>query len=320
MKRLVFVFFILALLLPAQELHAQPFPSKPIKVVVPYPPGGVVDIIARVVGEHMSQRTNQPVIVENRPGAGTIIGTEAVARAPADGHTLVLASPAHTINISLYPELSWHPLQSFAPVVMVGMIPNVILVDASVPARTLADFVAYAKSRPGQLNYVSVPGSTIHLATEMFKQMANIDVVPIPYKAAPQGLAALRAGEVTLGMVGIGLAQPLLKSGHVRALAVTSARRSPAMPEVPTVAESGFPGLEVSTWYAYLAPAGTPQAIVAKLNSEVRAALANGAVAEKLARIGAEFSPGSPEELRTFLESDVERWAHVIRRGNIKLD
>ena len=300
---------------------AQPFPSKPIKVVVPYPAAGVVDVIARSVGERLSQSMGQPVVVENRTGAASNIGTEAVARAPADGYTLVVASPAHSVNISLYPKLSWHPIKSFAPVAMVGVIPNVIVVHPSVPVKTLKEFVVYAKSKPGQLNYASAgQGSSVHLAAELLKQMAGIFVLHIPYGGQPGAVNAIIAGDVQMMPLTMALAKARIQSGQMRGLAVTTPTRSPAMPELPTVAESGYPGFDVSTWFAFLAPAGTPADVVTKLNAEINAAMKQPDVATRLQNIGAELKPGTPQDLQKFLEADIDRWAKVIKQAGIKLE
>jgi tripartite-type tricarboxylate transporter receptor subunit TctC len=301
--------------------QAQSFPSKPVKVVVPYPAGGVVDVIARAIGEPLAKSLGQPVVVENRTGAASNIGTEAVARSPADGHTLVLASPAHTVNISLYPKLTWHPIKSFAPVAMVGVIPNVIVVHPSVQANSLNELIAYAKARPGQLNYASAgSGSSIHLAAEMLKQMAGIFVLHIPYRGQPEAVTAVIAGEVQMMALTMALAKARIQAGQMRGLAVTSPTRSPAMPDLPTVAESGYPGFDVNTWFAYLAPAGTPAEVVNRLNTEINAAMKQPAVMTRLQNVGAELRPGSPGDLGAFLETDIDRWAKVIKQAGVKLD
>ena len=310
-----------ALTLASTGALAQAFPSKPIKVVVPYSAGGVVDVIARAVGEQHARNVGQPVVVENRVGAASNIGTEAVAKSPADGYTLVLASPAHTVNISLYPKLSWHPVKSFAPVVMVGVIPNILAVHPSVPAKTVAELVAYAKARPGQLNYGSAgAGSSVHLAGEMFKQAAGIFMLHIPYRGQPEAATALVAGDVQVMPLTMVLSKPRVESGQLRGLAVTTPKRSAAMPQLPTLAESGFPGFDVSTWFAYLAPAGTPNEIVSKLNADLTAAIRHPEVTKRLQNVGAELNPGTPQDLQRFLEADIERWAKVIQQAGIKLD
>lgn len=311
----------LLLLACAGTASSQAFPSKPIKVIVPYPAGGVVDVIARVVGERMAQTTGQPNVIENRVGAAGSIGTEAVARSAADGYTLLVASPSHTVNISLYAKLAWHPVGSFAPVAMVGVIPNVILVHPSVPARTLAEFVAYAKTRPGQLNYASAgAGSSVHLAAELLQQIAQIQLVHIPYKGQPEAVTALITGEVAMMPLTMALAKVRIQAGQARPLAVTTPKRSAALPDMPTVAESGYPGYEVSTWFGYLAPAGTPNEVVAKLNAEIGAALKHPDVDKRLVNLGAELDIGTPQDFRKFLEADMARWARVIKQAGIKAD
>jgi tripartite-type tricarboxylate transporter receptor subunit TctC len=316
--RLACAFLLSAL---ACNATAQPYPSKPIKVIVPYSAGGVVDVIARAVGDRMSQTMGQPSVIENRVGAAGGIGTEAVARSAPDGYTVVVASPSHTTNISLYSKLSWHPLTSFAPVAMVGVIPNVILVHPSVPAKTLAEFVAYAKERPGKLNFASAgAGSSVHLAAELLKQMAQIDLVHIPYKGQPEAVTALITGDVAMMPLTMALAKARIQSGQARPLAVTTAKRSAALPDMPTVAESGYPGYEVSTWFGYLAPAGTPAEIVNRLNTEINAALKHPDVEKKLVNLGAELDPGTPQAFAKFLEADMNRWAKVIKQAGIKAD
>ncbi len=300
---------------------AQTYPSKPIRVVVPYPAGGGLDVIARSVGERMAQTIGQPSVIENKVGAAGSIGTELVARAAPDGYTLLLASPSHTTNISLISKLPWHPLTSFAPVAMVGVIPSVILVHPSVPAKTLQEFVAYAKSKPGQINYASAgAGSSVHLAAELLEQMAQIKLVHIPYKGQPEAATALITGEVSMMPLTMALAKARVQAGQVRPLAVTTPKRSSALPDMPTVAESGYPGYEVTTWFGYLAPAGTPPEVVNKLNAEVNAAIRNSDVQKKLVALGAELVPGTPQAFGKFLEADMARWTRVIKQAGIKAD
>ncbi len=300
---------------------AQTFPTKPIRVIVPYPPGGVVDVIARSVGEQMTKAMGQPSVIENRVGAAGAIGTEVVARSAPDGYTLVVASPAHTTSISLNSKLSWHPIKSFAPVGMVGVIPNAILVHPSMPAKTLAEFISHAKANPGKINYASAgAGSSVHLAAELLEQMAQIKMVHIPYKGQPEAVTALVAGEVSMMPLTMALAKARVQAGQARALAVTTPKRSPALPELPTVAESGYPGYEVSTWFGYLAPAGTPPEVVNKLNAEINAALKHPDVEKRLVALGAELDPGTPAAFGKYLEADMTRWARVIKQAGIKAD
>ena len=297
---------------------AQTWPQRPLRVVVPFPAGGIVDIIARALGEPMAKSLGQPWVVENLTGASGSIGTDAVARAPADGHTLLLASPSHTTNLSLVKSLPWHPLRSFSPVTMVGSIPNLILVHPVLPVKSVRELVALAKRRPGELNYASAgPGSAINLAAEMLRTMAGIDVVHVPYRGQPEALAALVAGEVQFMPLTVALAEAPVRSGRARALAVTSTRRLQAWPDLPTVAESGYPAYEVSTWFAFLAPAGTPETMVSRLNADLRAALRTPAVEKRLLGLGMVIEPGTSAELAAFLERDVERWAKVVRAAGI---
>jgi tripartite-type tricarboxylate transporter receptor subunit TctC len=309
------------LLAAATSAFPQAYPAKPIRVIVPYPPGGVVDVIARSIGERMTQTIGQPSVIENRVGAASIIGTELVARAAPDGYTLVVASPAHTTNISLKSKLTWHPITSFAPVAMVGVIPNAILVHPSMPAKTLAEFISHAKANPGKINYASAgAGSSVHLAAELLQQMAQIKMVHIPYKGQPEAVTALVTGEVSMMPLTMALAKARVQAGQARALAVTTPKRSPAMPDLPTVAESGYPGYEVSTWFGYLAPAGTPPEIVNRLNGEINAALKHPEVEKRLVALGAELDPGTPQAFGKYLEADMNRWASVIKQAGIKAD
>lgn len=310
-----------ALALASGVAFPQSFPTKPVRFVVPYPAGGVVDIIARSIGERATITLGQQVIVENRIGAASNIGTEAVAQSTPDGHTLVVASPAHTANVSLYPKLSWHPIRSFEPVVMVGVIPNVIVVHPSVPAKSLAELVALAKARPGRLNYASAgSGSSVHLASEMLKQSAGFFMLHIPYRGQPEATTAIVTGEVQMMALTMALAKSRIDSGQLRGLAVTTPKRSSAMPSLPTVAESGYPGFDVSTWFAFLAPAGTPAEVVRRLNADLGVAIRHAEVEKRLRAVGAELNPGTSQDLKRFLEADVERWARVIRQAGIKLD
>jgi tripartite-type tricarboxylate transporter receptor subunit TctC len=300
---------------------AQAYPTKPIRVIVPYPPGGVVDVIGRSIGEQMSKTIGQPSVIENRVGAAGSIGTELVAKAAPDGYTLVVASPSHTTNISLYSKLPWHPIKSFVPVAMVGVIPNAILVHPSMPAKTLAEFISHVKANPGKINYASAgAGSSVHLAAELLEQMAQIKMVHIPYKGQPEAVTALITGEVSMMPLTMALAKARVQAGQVRALAVTTPKRSSALPDLPTVAESGYPGYEVSTWFGYLAPAGTPAEIVNKLNTEINAAIKHPDVEKRLVALGAELDPGTPAAFGKYLEADLNRWTRVIKQAGIKAD
>ncbi|HSV82107.1 MAG TPA: tripartite tricarboxylate transporter substrate binding protein [Ramlibacter sp.] len=311
----------LSLLAVTGAAHGQAYPSRTITVVVPYPAGGTADVVGRIIVERLRESLGQTVVVDNRTGAAGSIGSTHVARAPADGYTLLVASQSHTANPSLYSNIPWDPVKSFAPVILVGVIPNVLAVHKSFPAKTLQEFVAYAKSRPGQLNYSSGGvGTSLHLTGEMLKQAAGINLTHVPYKTDQEGFSALRAGDIALAPLGIAHVKPWIESGELRALAVSTPKRSRLLPNVPTAAESGFPDFDVRPWYAFLAPAGTPDPVVAKLNSAIAAALKMPEVQTKLAALGLELEPGSPEDLANFLRTDTARWSKLIKQAGIRLE
>lgn len=300
--------------------QSQSYPTRPITIVAPFPAGGTADVVARVLSDRLRDTLGQPIIIDNRVGAAGSIGTSLVARAPADGYTLLIASQSHTANPSLYAKLPWDPLKSFSPIVLVGVIPNVVTVPASSPNKTLAEFVTYAKAHPG-VNYGSAGiGTSIHLTAEMLKQAAQINLTHIPYKSDSESYAGMRAGDVAMAPLGLAFAKPHIDSGELRALAVTTPKRSRMLPNVPTAAESGFPAFDVRPWYAFLAPAGTPPAIVAKLNAAITDAMKTPAVEAKLLDLGLELDPGTPEALEKFLRADVARWDKVIKQAGIRLE
>ncbi|RZL87685.1 MAG: tripartite tricarboxylate transporter substrate binding protein [Variovorax sp.] len=321
MNRRVLLASALSLLALAGVAHAQSYPSKPIALVVPYPAGGTADVVGRILAERLRESLGQPVIIENRSGAAGSIGTTLVARARADGYTLLMASQSHTANPSLYANLPWDPVKGFAPIILVGVIPNVLTVHKSSPVKTLKEFVTYAKSRDGQLNYSSGgAGSSLHLTGEMLKQAAGINLTHIPYKDEADGFSALRSGDVAISPFGVAKVKPWVDSGELRPLAVSTPKRSRMLPDVPTAAEAGFPDIEVKPWYAFLAPAGTPAAVVSKLNAAIAAALKSPEVDSKLQGMGVELEPGSPEDLRSFLQSDAARWSKLIKQAGIRLE
>ncbi len=295
------------------------YPSAPIRAVVPYAPGGGTDILARQIGARLSERLGQSVVIDNRAGGATVIGTDIVARAPADGYTLLITTGTHAVNATLHPKLPFDPIRSFAPVSLLATAPNVLVVHPSTPVKRVSELVGLAKRRPGELSYSSSGnGGTGHLAMELLKQTAGLDIVHIPYKGAGPAVTAVVSGEVALSITNLIAALPQIKAQRLRALAVTSARPSAVLPDVPTIADSGFPGFDASGWFAVFAPAGTPAPIIDKLSDAIRAVLDLPEVRQHLAAQGAEASASSPEELAERVRVEVERWRRVLSHANIK--
>lgn len=298
---------------------AQGFPSKPVRIVVPFPPGGSTDLLARRIAEKWQASMGQPVIVENRAGAGGTTGSEFVARAAPDGHTLVMGvTGSHGVSVSLNPRLPYHPLRSFEPVSRVVSAPLVIVVGAAVPARTLAEYVAAAKARPGEITHSSPGvGTSMHLTGEMFNAAAGTQLVHIPYKGSAGAVNDLMGGQVQSMFSDFLVALPHVESGRIRALAVTSAQRHPLMPAVPTVAESGYPGFEALSWQGLFAPAGTPKDIVERLSAETRKALASPDIRDFFTRQGFEVAGSTPAEFRAFVEAEIPKWARVVKDAGL---
>lgn len=309
------------LLLAAASLaNAQgTFPDKPVKLVVAFPPGGSTDVTARVLATKLSEAWRQPVVVENKPGASANLGTAFVAKSPPDGTTLLLATTALSVSVSVAAQLQYDALRDLAPVTMVSTIPNVLLVHPDVPARDMREFVAYARANPGKLNFAA-PGATSgqRLTFELVKQATGTDIVMVPYSGGAPALQAVLAGQVQAMVTNVVEAAPHVKAGKVRALAVTTARRAPMLPDVPTIAETVAPGVDTSVWQALFAPAGTPPAVVQKIARDVAAALALPDVKDKLAGMGMDIVPGSPEALGAFLRQDIASWQRVSRTANIQ--
>jgi tripartite-type tricarboxylate transporter receptor subunit TctC len=306
----------------AESALAQVYPSKPIRLIVPFAAGGGNDNVARLVGKRLADSLGQPVVIDNRPGAGGVVGAELAAKAAADGYTLFLGGVgSHAINPNLHQKLPYDPIKDFAPVELLAQAPLVLVVHPSVPARNIAEFVAYARAHPGKLNFASNGnGSSSQLAAVMFDSMAGVDMVHVPYKGLSPALTDLLAGEVQLMFSSVVAILPHIKAGKVRALAVTGAKRMPSLPELPTIAESGFPGYEASSWYGILAPAGTPREIVAKLNAELSRALEQPEVRASLLAEGAEPAGGSPERFAAHIRSEKERLGKLIRDAKIRLE
>jgi tripartite-type tricarboxylate transporter receptor subunit TctC len=302
--------------------QAQTYPTKPVTLVVGFAAGGSADIMARLVAQKLSVALGQQVIVDNKPGAGATIATAAVAAAPADGYTLLLVTSGHAGSKALYPKASYDTMKSFAPIAKVGTSPVVIVVPAASPYQSLKDLIAGIRKSPGKLNYAAGGGgaTTTSLAAEFLKSDAKLDMLQIPYKGSGPALTALLGGEVDLGFDIPSSALPHIKSGKLRALAVTSKSRSSILPDVPTVAETAVPNFEVTGWFGMLAPAATPAPIVARLNKEVNAALSQPDVKERLASLGVEPGGGSPEDFAKLIEADSTRYSDAIKRLAIKAD
>jgi tripartite-type tricarboxylate transporter receptor subunit TctC len=308
-------------------LHAQApaklasgYPAKPIRLIVPFPAGGATDILARVVAEKLGTRLGQNIVVDNKPGAGANIGAEAAAKSLPDGYTLLMGSVAsHAISVSYYRNLGYDFRRDLVPISMVGYVTSVLVVTPGLPVKTVAELIAYGKANPGKINFASSgTGAFIHLTGEMFKQMAGIDMVHVPYKGTALFLPDLIDGRVTMSLDSMLPHLPHIKSGKLRALAVTSAQRSPVLPDLPTVAEAGLPGFEAVAPYALFAPAGTPADIIALINREVNTVLGSPELRSKLADQGIEASGSTSAALASTVNTEIAKWAMVIKNGNIK--
>jgi len=302
-------------------VHAQAFPSKPLRLVVPFPPGAGTDMFARVLAHKLSESLGQPVVVDNRPGGGAIIGTDIVAKSPPDGYTLLLSTTSHAINPSVYSKLPYDTLRDFATVTQVATVPIVLVVHPSLPVTTAQELVAFARSRPGELNVGSSSSGTVfHLAAELLKSTAGIDMVHVPFKGGSPALAALLANQVNVLFETSLTVGPQAKAGKLRPLAVGGLKRSSAMPELPTLAESGFPGFSAENWYGVYVPAGTPREIVKRLNRDIVNALSQPDVRERFASQGAELIGNTPEQHEEFLRAEMAKWARIARLADAHAD
>jgi tripartite-type tricarboxylate transporter receptor subunit TctC len=303
----------------AGGVHAQPYPARPVRLIVPYASGGGVDIMGRIIAAKAAERLGAQMIVENRGGGGTIIGTEAVAKAAPDGYTLLFANPALAAAPALNANLPYDTLKSLAPVIMVAASFNVLVAHPSLPVKSVKDLVALARSKPGQLNYASAgDGSAIYLAMAMFQNTAGIELVHIPYKGAGPALIDVVGGQVPMMFIASPPAVGFISAGKLRGLGVSSARRLAILPDIPTIAESGYPGFEVNNWYSVMAPADTPRAIIARLNTEINAILAAPDVKERIAGLGAEPAGGTPEQFGQRLKVETAAWAKVFGKPKAK--
>jgi len=309
-----------ALAAAAFTVGAQPaFPNHPVKIVVAFPPGGSTDVTARLLASRLQDRWGQPVVVENRPGAGANIGTAFVAHAPADGHTMLMATTAIAISPSTFASTGYDALKDFAPVTLVSIIPNVLVVNPSVPAATVGEFVAYAKANPGKLNFAA-PGASSgqRMTFELIKQLTGTDIVMVPYGGGAPALQAVLGGQVQAMIVNVVEAATYVKAGKLRALATTTAKRAPQLPDVPTLAETVAPKLDTSVWQGVLVPAGTPPAVVQQIARDVAAVLAMPDVADKLGGLGMVIAPDTPEAFGRFLREEIETWRRVAQAAGVK--
>jgi tripartite-type tricarboxylate transporter receptor subunit TctC len=311
---------LILVVLPA-ALLAQTYPAKTIRMILPFPPGGPTDITGRVIAQKLSEQLGQTVVPENRPGAAGNLGLELGAKAAPDGYTITLAAPPLTVSPSLYAKLNYDAVRDFAPVSLVAAIQNIMVVHNSVPAKNVKEFVALARRNPGKLNFSSSgAGSTNHLATELLKGRFKLSMVHVPFKGASPALVALMSGEVDMGTMAVPPAIPIVRANKVRPLAVLSERREPALPDVPTMKESGVDDFVVPIWYGILAPAGTPREIVNRLNSEIHKALASADLKQRLANAGVEPLVSSPEQFAEFIKSEIVRYAKVVKDAGIKIE
>jgi tripartite-type tricarboxylate transporter receptor subunit TctC len=309
----------LSLSLPVQAATA--FPNKPIRIIVAYTPAGTTDILARAIGQKMSETWGQPVIIDNRAGAAGNIGTEVAARATPDGHTLLMGTAGtHGINVSLYRKLSWHPVNDFAPVSLSAMVPNIMVVNNALPVKNVREFVAHVKANPGKFSYGSPGnGSTAHLSMELFKSMTGSTIVHIPYKGSAGVLTDVMGGQIAVTIDNMPPYIPQVKAGKIRALAVSTGKRSSAMPDLPTIAEAGVPGYEAGAWFGLLAPAGTPKPIVAQLSAESARIIKLPDVSKRVSELGADPVGSTPEQFAELIKTEIAKWAKVIKDANVEL-
>jgi tripartite-type tricarboxylate transporter receptor subunit TctC len=316
---------LVAVMLSAQVTSvaqtASSFPNQPIRMVVPYPPGGPTDITARVVAAEMSKTIGQNIVIDNRPGASGMIGSEMVTKATPDGYTLLANASIHVINPSVYPDMRFDAIKDFAPITQLAQVPLVLVVPANSPIKSVKDLVEYAKANPGKVNFGSAgSASAQHLAGESFKIAAGIQMQHIPYKGSAPALTDLAGGQLQLMFDSMPSATPMINSGKLRAIAVTTTTRAKARPDLPTIAESGFPGFDISTWYAYWAPKGTPADVVEKLAASAAQALKNPEVIAKYEAMGAEPVGSTPAQFAAYVESEAKKWNDIVKKSGAKLD
>jgi len=301
-------------LVGALPVHAQNYPVRPVRMIVPFSPGGATDVPARILAQRLSEALGHQIVIDNRPGAGAVLGTDAVAKAPPDGYTLLLTATTHVISASLYKKLPYDAIRDFAPVMLIGSGPNVLTVHPSLPAKNVRELISLAKARPGKIDYASSGnGSAQHLFGALFMSLADIRMMHIPYKGSAPATTDLIAGQVSVGFPGIALVLPHTKAGRLRALAVTSAERFKAMPDVPSIAEAGVPGYAATLWLGLLAPKGTPPEIVQKLYDEIAKVLRQPEVESAYLATGTDVTISNPEQFGRFVKAEYDKWAKVIK-------
>jgi len=317
--RLLLVALAMANVYPAL---AETWPTRPIRFIVPFAPGGGGDVVGRIIGQRMSEQFGKPLVIDNRAGGGGTLGCELAAKAAPDGYTLLLGNVGPiAVGPALYPKLAYDPVRDFAPVTMIASFPNLLVANPGLPFKTVPELVAYAKSRPGTLNFASAgAGTSTHLAGELFKSVAGIDVVHVPYKGGAAAMTDIIAGQVAYYFGTMPSSMPLAKAGKLRALAVTSLTRSPAAPEVPTIAESGYPKFETAAWYGLMFPTGTPREIVARTNAATMVVLALPDIRERLVHEGSEPLGSTPAQFGAYIKAEIAKWSGVVKAANLKAD
>jgi len=308
-----------ALLLFASHAMAQSYPSRPVKIVVPATPGGAIDLIARTLGEKLTPALGQPVVVENKPGAANNLGTDFVAKSPPDGYTLVIVASSHATNKHLYKDLPYDPVKDFEPVVYTHVVPLLLAVHPSIPAKNVQELTAWVKANPDKAIYASSgPGSSLHMAAELYMQMTGTKMHHVPYKGSSAAHPDLLAGRTAMIFDTITAVRGHVKAGTLRAIAVTTLKRASSMPELPTIAESGLPGYDAATWGGILAPAGTPKPVLAKLNGAINAALKQDDVRARLGGAGIEIQGGTPEEFGAVIKAEIDKWGRIVKQAGIQ--
>jgi len=321
MKRVFAAALFGAAVLSGAAMAQQDYPNKPVRIIVPFPAGGTTDILTRAIGQKLSEEWKQPVLVDNRPGGGANIGAEQAVRSPADGYTLFMASTIHSINASLYPAMTYDPVKDFTPITLVAETAQVLVIHPSVPANNLREFVALVKANPGKYNYSSAGnGSQPHLAAELFKTMTGTNLVHVPYKGGPPAMTDLIAGHVSASFATAPSAVPNVKSGKIKALGVSTTRRIPALPDVPTIAEAGVSGYEAIGYFGLVGPPGLPPALVERINAAVVRILKDPAMAKYLSEQGAEALTSTPAEYAALIRDEVSKWGKVVRESGAKID